>query len=1236
MSPKKSIFNSVLNAVRKGRRGRDDISSKQVIIGNPPQTSPGSSLETKQQEFLDIQYQKIAHDLYSRSVYYDTDRLGAYNDYRAMDMSAEISAALDIMTDECLEANTVIPLLNGEKKTIEELFQEKKKNFWVYSYNTEKQQIEPSICKKVVYKGEQDVYKILFKNNSYLLATSEHLWLIKNKKEYIKTSQLQKGDFLQVGDFSSNAFNIIQDYVNWKNDYISWKNECDNSIQSVEYVGKRKTYDLVDVGKSHNFAVYRFNDENREIRVFSHNCVTRGDKGEILSIYSENERVKKMLKDLFLNVLNIEYNLGMWIRETIKFGDNFLLLEIDSKEGIFDVRELPVAEIHREEAYDGNMNSARFRWDINNMYFEEWQLAHFRLVSDGTKLPYGRSVLDPCRKLWKQLQLSEDAMLVYRVLRAPERRVHYIEVGNIDTNDIPAYIERVKRDLKKQPIVDAKTGQVNLKYNPAPVWKKTPIPLLDGRTISIEQLAKEHDEGKENYVYSVQDETHKIVPGKVVWCGKNYTAKKLTKVWLDDGTWTLTAPEHPYVLRDGTKARADKLKEGDSLMPYYESEELIFDVNSYKTVYNPEIGKYEFVHRLIASENSGKCKTKNTVHHIDFNKYNNNPKNLMWMNFFEHREFHSQNSKRLWQNEDYRKMKSETTTIANIKRNSTKAMEWYNGSELHKKHNKIRKKSLKNRWNNEKERETLSNSMKIKTNEKCFEVLINEIKKYDEFISTDNFIGSLINSELHEELKKINPNTNRDLSKFFIRKNLRRILRENSVDNYKEFLKLYNPDLLKKKKENYSNLRIEWNKNNIKRNEKGQFEYKNHKVVKVEDIIVKGEDVFCMTVMGLHDEHDRHNFAMYSFNGDFDNPIVANSGIYVKNTSEEDYFIPIRGDKGSRIETLPGASNLADIADVEYLQNKLFAALKVPKTYLNYSAALPGGSTLSQADLRFSRTINRIQESILMELRRIANIHLHFLGFDDDIDNFNLTLTNPSTQQELLKLETMKVRLEVFKEMFTSDAHSPVSYTWAMENIMGFSKNDIKQILRQKKIEKKMFSEIEGATEEFLETGLFSEINLKFRKPDYVPNEDAEEVDASETGDEGASFGGFGGGFDAGESFAGGDEFAGGEEALGGGEEIGGGEESPEELAEITKINAFKLLFEEESENSYVKKDEISEEDEKKNPLLKGNNKLKAKTKRLIENLDKKIKNLDKEDKNLSPKAREILNNLNKKNNNKK
>ena len=181
----------------------------------------------------------------------------------------------------------------------------------------------------------------------------------------------------------------------------------------------------------------------------------------------------------------------------------------------------------------------------------------------------------------------------------------------------------------------------------------------------------------------------------------------------------------------------------------------------------------------------------------------------------------------------------------------------------------------------------------------------------------------------------------------------------------------------------------------------------------------------------------------------------------------------------------------------------------MPKTYLNYGENLPGGSTLSQADLRFSRTINNIQDFVLLELRRIANIHLWFAGFQDDMDNFSLSLTNPSTQQELLKLETQKARLEVFNLFFNNEASSPASWTWGMENILGFSKEEIKLILKQKKVEKKIFQEIDSAVDTYKKIGLFSELDAKYEIPGAAQQLAA---GGEGTGEEGPGGGAGGGG----------------------------------------------------------------------------------------------------------------------------
>jgi hypothetical protein len=597
-----SIFTGIFNALKRG--GKDKQESEKEILTNSPTSNPFASKQQKQQQFLDIQSKKISDDLYTRSMYYEADRFTAYQDYRAMDNSPEVSAALDILSDE---------------------------------------------------------------------------------------------------------------------------------------------------------------------------CVTKNERGEILGIYSDNSRVKNTLKDLFYNTLNINYNLGFWTRELLKFGDTFLKLEIDQDSGIFDVIMLPVGEIHRVENKKEQIGSSTFKWDVNNLTFEEWQVAHFRLISDSNRLPYGRSILEPARKLWRQLQLAEDAMLVYRAVRAPERRVYYIEVGNIDPADVPQYMERAKASVKKTPMVNPTTQTVDLKFAPM--------------------------------------------------------------------------------------------------------------------------------------------------------------------------------------------------------------------------------------------------------------------------------------------------------------------------------------------------------------------------------------------------------------------------------TYEEDYFLPVRGDKSSRIETLPGASNLGDIADIEYLQNKLFAALKVPKPYLNYAETIPGGSALSQADLRFSRTINRLQQFLVIELRRIANIHLYFLGFEDEINNFEITLTNPSTQQELLKLETMKARLEVFKELFTNDPTSPVSYTWAMQYIMGFSETEIKQILRQKKIERKMFSEIEGAADEYNETGIFNDLDRKFRKQGWVPGQGAGGEGGAEGGADagggGSSLGGLGGGLD-----------------MGGGADLGGDMSGADAGADVgADVGA--------DAGADAGAEPLAENVNQGNKLQKNNAAVNHRTKMLMENIEKHLKSLD-------------------------
>ena len=165
--------------------------------------------------------------------------------------------------------------------------------------------------------------------------------------------------------------------------------------------------------------------------IYSEECVSPDVEGQVLHIYSENRMIKKILNELFYDTLNIDFNLAMWVRNLCKYGDFFLFNDIHPEFGVINTFPIPIAEIEREEGFDPeDPGAVRFRWVTQgNQALENWQIAHFRLLGDDRRLPYGTSMLEKARRIWKQLVLSEDAMLVYRVTRAPERRVYKIFYG---------------------------------------------------------------------------------------------------------------------------------------------------------------------------------------------------------------------------------------------------------------------------------------------------------------------------------------------------------------------------------------------------------------------------------------------------------------------------------------------------------------------------------------------------------------------------------------------------------------------------------------------------------------------------------------------------------------------------------------------------------------------------------------------------------------------------------------
>lgn len=855
------------------------IQNREIILktGNK-QEYEKEKLERQQQSYLVNQWAKTDSELYRQSIYYETTRLASYYDFEAMEF--------------CLAGETKIATPDGFI-TIKELADKGKDNeFIVYSYDHNKQKIVPALARNAHHTRDEMTYKVTFDDGKYIIGTIDHR-LMKRDGSFETIGNLNVGDsmmpFYRKSFYNEQKYNWIYSCNN-KEGYRGWVAEhnliadwfyreinVNEVVHHIDFNGKNNNPEnlLILDSKEHQAFHARHNNQKlwqnpeyrkkmieiskrtdnkhrwngaragknnpayfpigwdnvinaakecktlfgtakklqishtklqREITnngykdwltfitaygiekskysttkakgdfikinhkitkiepheiipvydftvpgfknfatdtVFSHNTpeisaaldifmeesTTPNDKGQILGVYSDSKRVKKVLENLFYNVLDINTNLPAWTRNTCKYGDNFVYLKLDRERGIVGCSQLPNIEIERREfhmdsIYKNITNEKnpgiQFNWKNKDLTFQSWEIAHFRLVGDDRRLPYGTSILEKARRIWKQLLLAEDAMLIYRTSRAPERRVFKVFVGNMDDDDVEAYVQKVANKFKRSMVVDPKTGQVDTRYN---------------------QLA---------------------------------------------------------------------------------------------------------------------------------------------------------------------------------------------------------------------------------------------------------------------------------------------------VD--------------------------------------------------------------------------------------------------------QDFFIPVRDPNAPNpIDTLPGASNLAEITDVEYIQRKLFAAIRTPKAFLGFEDVAGDGKNLALKDIRFARTINRVQQSMIQELNKISIIHLYVLGFEDEIDNFTLTLNNPSTQADLMKIEALKEKSALYKDLVADagNGFAVTSMTWAKKNVFGFSEDEIRLDLEQQRLEKAAANEMAKTTEVIIHTGIFDNIDKIFGKR-------ADQEGQQPAGGEGAPGGGGGGSFGGG---LGGD--LGGDLGGGLGGDLGGGEGFP-------------------------------------------------------------------------------------------
>lgn len=309
------------------------------------------------------------------------------------------------------------------------------------------------------------------RSNSYNIPTSNIIYKTDNKEDY----ESKKLELKQQKLLSSM----------WRKANFDLNTETLAGLTNVKLM--YRDADLMDA----------FPEIGAALDIVAEESCVNNDKGHIINIYSKSERVKAILEDLFINRLDIHVSLPMCCRSMCKYGNNFMLLNINEKEGVMGWRQLPVYEIERYEdglttpyaianLYANDLSKSKvedvkFVWigKSESIPFRNWQISHFRLLTDSFYLPYGVSYLNKARRHWRMLSLMEDMMLIYRLERSIERRVFKIYVGAIDDADVPAYVNEIANNFKRTPIVDPLTGQVDLRKNILGVDQDIFIPTRD-------------------------------------------------------------------------------------------------------------------------------------------------------------------------------------------------------------------------------------------------------------------------------------------------------------------------------------------------------------------------------------------------------------------------------------------------------------------------------------------------------------------------------------------------------------------------------------------------------------------------------------------------------------------------------------------------------------------------------------------------------------------------------------
>ena len=677
---------------------------------------------------------------------------------------------------------------------------------------------------------------------------------------------------------------------------------------------------------------------------------------------------------------------------------------------------------------------SRFTHAQNEACINAEHILHISLTEGlDSNWPFGNSALESIFKIFKQKELIEDAIIIYRIQRAPERRIFKIDVGNMPSHMAMAFVDRIKNEIHQRRIPTQTGGGANMMdatYNPLCLDLSTKIPLLDGRTLALSELITEFNTGKENWAYSCNPETGKVVPGLINWAGVTRKDTEVIEITFDNGKTLTCTPDHKIPVFGKGFVEAKDLTIEDSLIAFNTRKKSISGgkTNDYEQVWDHESKSWVWTHRMTGEffRKLGKhqeftyleenvTKAKAVIHHKDNNRYNNDPRNLTYMNKEDHILYHAAQKSDFWKN-----MSDDDRTMITGKISTTLKEYWAALSEEERlvKLWNIRAAQKKSVWGRRHDpiiaakykismrasrlayfennpaalaqaKKNLESRIKIKNQELTltFEMLQEVVtivktqsKKKATVISLcdkNSKLLDLVKLNNAESSDYKNAQCKIDFTKFGYSK-LERLINQFGYTGWKHFVR--------------------------------EVDNFNHRITSIKK--VSNRDTGTITIDGYERWHDYHTFAI-------------DSGIFVKNSTNEDFFFPVTADgRGSSVDVLQGGQNLGEITDLRFFTNKMFRGLRIPSSYLptqtDESERMVSDGRVTTAliqEWRFNQYLMRLQNLMVDKLDQEFKMFMRWRGIDIDNNLFDLKFNEPQNFAKYRQAELDTTRINAFTQL---------------------------------------------------------------------------------------------------------------------------------------------------------------------------------------------------------------------------